>query len=561
MPSLRRCGKVARVSNEGERIVLEKETVADPGISTDLWKIIYESSPLGIELYDADGVLIGANRTCLEIFGVADVDAVKGFKLFEDPNLNAELKADLRKGRTIKQEISFDFDEVREHKLYPTSKHGTVYLDLAIMPFRSPGAEKNSGYIVHVRDITLRKNAESMLEEQKKFVEEVIDKSAVATFVLDKNHRVVLWNRACEGLTGIASSKMIGSGNHWRPFYKQQRMTLADIIIDDKHEIVPRLYEKSSCSTLIPDGIHGEGWYADLNGKDRYIVFDAAPLYDTRYRLIGAIETLHDMTELRRAEEDLERKTRELMRSNAELEHFAHIASHDLKAPLQSIGGFADMLLDKYEDRLDEKGRSFLLRITEGTVRMERLISDLLTYARVTARAKPFEPVSCTAVLAEVVSNLKSMIDESKATVTIEALPTVKGDAIQLVQLFQNLIANAIKYRGGASPKVRVSAAPIAVQREETAVAGEERAASDDPGAMGKGWLFSVMDNGIGIDSRYFKEIFKIFQRVPMHEKTYQGTGIGLAICDKIVERHGGRIWVESEPGRGSTFYFTIREA
>ncbi len=534
---------------------IEERTGVEPGVSADLWKIIYENSPIGIELYDAEGVLIDANRACLAIFGVTDVSAVKGFRLFDDPNLSERDKAELRAGRTVKQEaIDFDFDKVREHNLYPTSKYGMIHLDLTIMPLRQSGAGRNTGYIVHVKDITLRKNAETMLGEQKKFAEEVIEKSAVATFVLDNNHTVVLWNRACEGLTGVSAEAMIGSTGQWRPFYEERRATLADIIIDNQHEVVPRLYEKSSCSTLIPDGIHGEGWYPGLNGKDRYILFDAAPLYDTGHRLIGAIETLHDMTELRRAEEDLQRKTRELMRSNAELEHFAHIASHDLKAPLNSIGGFASLLQDKYEDRLDEKGRSYLSRIVEGTIRMERLISDLLTYARVTARAKPLEPVSCAAVLSEVVSNLGSTIEESGAAIIIGELPVVKGDASQLAQLFQNLIENAIKYRGSASPQVRISAAPVAPQEGTAAAGGEE-------GGAGRGWLFSVADNGIGIDARYFKEIFEIFQRVPSQEKTYPGTGIGLAVCSRIVERHGGRIWVESEPGKGSTFYFTIRDA
>ncbi len=320
--------------------------------------------------------------------------AIKKFRLFDDPNLSEQHKSVLRSGGTIKQEISFDFAKVREYNLYPTAKQGTIYLDLVITPFLSPGATTNSGYIVYVRDITLRRNAEAMLLEQKKFCEQVIDKSAVAAFVLAHDHTVVLWNRACEELTGVRAAEMIGTGNHWRPFYEQQRPTLADIILDDKHETVSLHYAKSGRSTLIPDGIHSEGWYANLNGKNRYIVFDAAPLYDTKNSLIGAIETLHDMTDFRRTEEDLERKTQELMRSNAELEHFAHIASHDLKAPLLSIGGFADVLQDKYADRLDDKGRSFLSRIVEGTLRMERLISDLLAYARVTSQARPFERVA-----------------------------------------------------------------------------------------------------------------------------------------------------------------------
>ena len=535
------------------------ENTDNSGISAEHLRIIYENSPLGIEFYDAEGSLINANRACLEMFGVTDISAITKFKLFDDPNLSEQLKNELREGGTIKQEISFDFAKVREHNLYPTSKQGTVYLDLVITPLLSPDAKSNIGYTVTVRDITLRRNAEAMLLEQKNFSEQVIDKSAVAIFVLAHDHTVVLWNRACEELTGVRAAEMIGTSNHWRPFYEEQRPTLADIILDNEHETVSLLYAKSSRSTLIPDGIHGEGWYANMNGKNRYIVFDAAPLYDTKSCLIGAIETLHDMTDFRRTEEDLERRTLELVRSNAELEHFAHIASHDLKEPLFTIAGFAEVLQDKYEDRLDDKGRSYLSRIVEGTLRMERLINDLLAYARVTSQASPFEPVACAAVLDEVLSNLKAAIDESNATITADDLPTVMGDKTQLVQLFQNLIGNAIKYRRDASPVIRISAAPIQEPQEGKAGnAREQPPARDAHRRDGRGWIFSVSDNGIGIEPRYFKEIFKIFQRIPLQEKTYSGTGIGLAICEKIVERHGGRIWVESEPGKGTTFYWNL---
>ncbi len=519
----------------------EEEKTENPVLNAEHWKIIYEHSPLGIELYDDEGRLIDANPACLEIFGVRDVSEVSGFNLFSDPNLSEEHLDELRRGGTVKQEIAFDFDKVREHNLYRTTKEGTIYLDMAITPLRPQEMQANIGYIVHVRDITLRRNAEAMLLEQKRFVEEVIEKSAVAAFVLDRDHKVVLWNRACEELTGVPAERMIGTSDHWKPFYPEERLTLADIILDNRQELVLHLYTKSSPSTLIPDGIRGEGWYGNLNGKDRYIAFDAAPLRDTQNRLVGAIETLHDLTDARRTEEDLERRTQELVRSNEELENFAHTASHDLKAPLLSISGFADVLEEKYGDRLDEKGRSFLSRIIEGTTRMEHLITDLLTYARVTSRARPFASISCDAVLKEALSNLKASIDENYATVMIGELPTVHGDRTQLVQLFQNLIDNAIKYRSGASPEIRIAAA-----------------AGEGPGP-GREWLFSVTDNGIGIDRRYFPEIFKLFQRIPSEKKNLPGTGIGLAICEKIVARHGGRIWVESEPGRGATFSFTLR--
>ncbi len=540
--------------------VPKKENVRGLGSCETRFRAIYENSPLGIELYDAEGTLVDVNRACLDIFGIDDVSTVKRFRLFDDPNLSEQHKKDLRAGKQVNQEITFDFDKVKKNNLYQTSKQGTLRLELSISPLTSSDRKTNSGYLVHVRDITERKSAEAMLIEQKKFAESLLDNSAVATFVLDRDHKVLLWNAACEELSGARASEMIGTSDHWRPFYDHRRPTLADIIIDNKHETVHGLYEKSRPSTLAPDGIHAEGWYSNLNGKDRYIVFDAAPIYDSNHQLIVAIETLHDITDHKRTEEELERKTLELTRSNAELERFAHVASHDLKAPLLTVEGYAELIQEKYEDRLDAKGRTFLSHIIEGSLRMEHLINDLLAYARVTTQARPFGLVDCNAVLRAVLANLKSAIDESGAEIAGDDLPIVMGDETQLIQLFQNLIGNAIKYRSEPPPSIQVSAKQITEPTAAPSPTDTEATARDHPASTRRGWLLSVSDNGIGIAPLYFEQIFKIFQRIPSTENKYPGTGIGLAICEKIVVRHGGRIWVESVPGKGTTFFFTIPE-
>lgn len=236
---------------------------------------------------------------------------------------------------------------------------------------------------------------------------------------------------------------------------------------------------------------------------------------------------------------DLAQKTAELERSNKELELFASIASHDLRAPLSTIGGFAQLLQEQYADQLDDKARRALSHIVKGTEGMDMLIRDLLAYARVTSGAQSFGPVSCKAVVEIVPTNLLSDIESSGAIITVDELPTVYGDETQFIQLFQNLIGNAIKYRGEQQPRIHISAKRIHVSAFKTC------------------WLFSVRDNGIGIDPLYAEKIFEIFKRLH-HGGRYAGTGIGLAICKKIVEHHGGNIWVESEPGKGATFYFTI---
>lgn len=228
------------------------------------------------------------------------------------------------------------------------------------------------------------------------------------------------------------------------------------------------------------------------------------------------------------------RQRQELARSNAELQQFAYIASHDLQEPLRMVTSYLQLLERRYQGKLDSDADDFIHYAVDGAMRMRALINDLLAYSRIGTRGSPFELTSCNAAIAHAIANLKVALEESKAVVTYQDLPDLWADPTQLTQLFQNLISNAIKFRREALPQVRIQAS-----RE------------DDT------WLFSVQDNGIGIDPQYAERIFVIFQRLN-NRVDYAGTGIGLAICKKIVERHGGKIWVQSELGQGATFYFTI---
>jgi light-regulated signal transduction histidine kinase (bacteriophytochrome) len=241
-----------------------------------------------------------------------------------------------------------------------------------------------------------------------------------------------------------------------------------------------------------------------------------------------------ELDERRRAEQLLARHAEELTRSNAELEQFAYVASHDLQEPLRMVSSFTQLLGKRYRGKLDQDADEFIGYAVDGATRMQRLINDLLAYSRVGTRGKPFKPTDCTIIFREARDNLMKAIEESSAVITQAPLPMVRGDEVQLIQLFQNLLANAIKFRSQESPQIQVSA--------------ERR---------GQEWVFAIKDNGIGIASEHQARIFSIFQRLH-HRSEYPGTGIGLAICKKIVERHGGRIWVESQPGEGSTFYFSI---
>ncbi len=248
-----------------------------------------------------------------------------------------------------------------------------------------------------------------------------------------------------------------------------------------------------------------------------------------RERAQAELKALNEALEHRVAD-----RTRELKRSNEDLEQFAYVASHDLQEPLRMVASFTQLLARRYEDKLDKDGREFVHFAVDGATRMQTLIHDLLAYSRVGTRGKPFEPVDLNHILSRVLVNLKVAIDESQAEITHDPLPTVTADATQMTQLLQNLLGNALKFRGGKPARVHL---------------GVVRKGSD--------WAFSVRDQGIGIDPKYFDRIFVIFQR--LHSRAdYPGTGIGLALCKKIVERHGGRIRVESVEGQGTTFHFTI---
>ncbi|MFX0027067.1 MAG: ATP-binding protein [Candidatus Hermodarchaeota archaeon] len=224
----------------------------------------------------------------------------------------------------------------------------------------------------------------------------------------------------------------------------------------------------------------------------------------------------------------------DLRRSNEDLQQFAYVASHDLQEPLRAIVSFSQLLEDKYQDKIDKDGKEFIHFITDGAKKMNTLIKDLLLYSRITTHAQPPKLTNLEMILQDAMFNLHESIKESGAVITYDKMPILNVDKTQFIQLFQNLLSNAIKFRREEPPKIHISSRKVNNE-----------------------WLFSVKDNGIGIESKYFNKLFNIFYRLHTKEE-YPGTGIGLPICKKIVQRYGGKIWVESKIGSGTTFYFTI---
>lgn len=272
------------------------------------------------------------------------------------------------------------------------------------------------------------------------------------------------------------------------------------------------------------------------DGTQKHVLCKSKPVINESGNLVEVLGAVLDITERKKAEEELKQTLAELERSNKDLEQFAYVASHDLQEPLRMVSNFTQLFARRYRNKLDSNADEFIEFIVEGAIRMQHLIRDLLLYSRLSSRSRTFEMVDFKSVLDKVLSSLKLFIEENQATISYGTLPVLVGDQTQIEQLFLNLITNAIKFHNHEKPVVKVS---CSIQNND--------------------WLFSVQDNGIGIEPEYHDRIFVIFQR--LHERSeYPGTGIGLAICKKVVEHHGGRIWVDSEQGKGSTFYFTIPE-
>lgn len=295
-------------------------------------------------------------------------------------------------------------------------------------------------------------------------------------------------------------------------------------------DAVRAIYEGSGSGVVTFRAAHKAGHTVDVEAHLTVIIENGQP--------VGTRGVMMDVSERQRNERALERYARMLRRSNEELQQFAYIASHDLQEPLRMVTSYLQLLERRYEDQLDDDAREFIGYAVDGAARMKALINDLLTYSRVDRDEKAFAPVSAQRALDQALDNLEIAISESAAQITHDTLPTVLADEGQLVQLLQNLVGNAIKFRSDQRP----TQVHIGAQRD------------------GAFWQFCVRDNGIGIEAAYLERIFVVFQR--LHSaKRYSGTGIGLAICKKVVERHGGRIWVESTPGEGTTFYFTLPAA
>ncbi len=341
--------------------------------------------------------------------------------------------------------------------------------------------------------------------------------------IVDSKGNIVLVNSETQRQFGYATEELIGRKLEilMPERYRESHVALRD--------------EYCSAPQLRPMGTGRELYALKKNGDEFPVEISLSPMNSTDGPLV--ISIIRNITDRKRIDNELKQANLELERSNKDLGEFAYIASHDLQEPLRSIAGSCQLLRRRYADKLDASAQEFIDFAIDGAKRMEELINDLLTYSRVSTKAKEPSATNLNKVLSGVLDNLRLAIFESNAVLSYDSLPTLPVDEWQISQLFQNLIANALKFHGTELPKIHIGAI-----------------------LEGENWKFSVKDNGIGIDPKYFDRIFVVFKR--LHDRDeYPGTGIGLASCKRIVERHGGKIWLDSAVGHGTTFYFTLNGA
>ena len=491
---------------------------------------IVNGSSTPILVIDKTHTVTHWNRACENLTGVS-ANEIVGTKRQWSPFYSTErpILADIIVDRSTEEGLpGYYGDKFRKSALIDGAYEvedffpmfGDKWLFLTAAPLRDDHGNV-TGAIESLRDITERKVAERKLRESERKFRSLVEQVPAITYIaaLDEYSTTLYISSQVEEILGIPPEEYKTDTDFWvKHLHEEDRK---------------RVLEEMSQAHETGNPFVSEYRMITSSGKTVWISDEAVILKDNMGTALYLLGLMFDITARKQDEMKLKQTMADLKRSNTDLEQFAYVVSHDLQEPLRMISSYVQLLSKRYKDKLDSDANDFIGFAVDGASRMQTLIHDLLTYSRVGTRGKPLTPTDCEDILEQVLANLKLTIEDNCAVVTHAALPIINVDASQLNQLLQNLIGNAIKFHGDAPPHIHVSAE----QKD-----GE--------------WEFSVVDNGIGIAPKFFDRIFVIFQRLHGRDE-YSGTGIGLAVCKKIVERHGGRMWVESEPGQGATFYFT----
>ncbi|MBU0508829.1 PAS domain S-box protein, partial [bacterium] len=480
--------------------------------SREEWHTIFHAVGHPAFILNPQQEVIAANRTALLTLGMSEQDVAgkKCWELFHSPELDAPPP-----GCPMKAMLASGEMETTEMEIEALGGHFLVSCTPVL------GSDGQLEKVIHVAtDVSELKRAETEVRTERDRAQGYLDIAGTIIVALNRQGEIMLINRKGCRILGCLETEIVGRDWFETCLPPPVRDAVRDFFRRSMEGVIemPEYYENNVLT--------GNG--------ERTIAWHNTVIRDDDERIIGTLSSGEDITERKQAEEELVRRTQELERSNSELERFAYVASHDLQEPLRMMSSYAELLKRRYEGQLDRDADDYVGYIVEGADRMQQLIRDLLAYSRMDVRGKRFEKIDCAKILEAVLENLQLVIEENQAVITHDSLPLAHGDKTQVVQLFQNLIGNAIKFRGQDAPRIHVGCA--------------------DKNAH---WEFSVSDNGIGIEAEYFDRIFVVFRRLHKRDE-YPGTGIGLAICKKIVERHGGRIWVESQPGEGTTFRFNL---
>ena len=483
------------------------------------FRAVIDSANEGILVYDASLMVTAGNAAAERIIGLP-LAAMLG-----KPGFTSLLPCVREDGTPLPPEDRPTRVTVRAGK--PLTGHvvgivrpdkSVTWLDVNTGFLQRPGEREFYGIVSTISDITGRRQAERALRDSEERFRQTFQLAASGICeVVDG--RFVRVNRSLCDILGYPEEQLLG-------------MSVKDVSHPEDRDLTDLQRSRIYAGEI--ESARFDKRYVRADGSvvwcDLAIALVRTPDGKPQYE----IAVFDDVTERKESDAALRAAHEELKRSNAELEQFAYVASHDLQEPLRMVSSYTQLLMRRYGDRLDGDAREFTAYIVDGATRMKQLIEDLLAYSRVGTKGKEFKPVPVEAALRRAMVNLRAAIEESGASVTYEALPVVQGDDTQIAQLFQNLIGNALKFRSASVPRIHVSCVQKSTEHE-----------------------IIVADNGIGIEPQYFERIFMVFQR--LHNKgEYPGTGIGLAICKKVVERHGGRIWVESMPGEGSEFHLTL---
>ncbi len=485
--------------------------MTDRQLSEETIRLAVEACPSGMVMTDAAGMIVLVNAEVERLFGYSR-DELMGQSI--DVLVPRNVRGDhtkLRKAFVVQPEAR-RMGAGRD--LYGLRKDGMqIPVEIRLNPLST-----RDGLLIlsAVADLTERKAAEERFRL-------LLEASPIAKIMTDQDGTIVLVNLEAERVLGYSRPELVG----------QPIEMLVPPRIRGSHVDFRRAFAAHPEARSMGKG--RDLFIVRKDGIELPVEIGLNPILMPEGRMV--LSAIIDISERKKAMQRLAEQREELQRSNADLEQFAYVASHDLQEPLRMVATYTELLAERYGDRLDENANKYIRYALEGATRMQQMVKEVLDYSRVSTNAKVPILVETEFIVENVLAGLKVAIDESHAEIVREQLPAVRADQGQLAQVFQNLIGNALKFRGERPPRIRLAAEK----------------------SNGK-CLFRVEDNGIGIDKQYSDRVFQMFQR--LHERgRYEGNGIGLAIARKIVERHGERIWFESEPGNGTTFYFTMPSA